>query len=70
MAVTEVKQEPIEDEEFTLNLINKAPSSKVCTVQTYTTTLPRDFSAMQVSHTSSVHPGGPIHVPGVWLWDC
>lgn len=32
MAVTEVKQEPIDDEESMLNLINKAPSSKVCTV--------------------------------------
>lgn len=32
MAVTEVKEEPIEHEEPALNLINIAPSSKVCTV--------------------------------------
>lgn len=32
MAVTEVKMEPIESEEPALNLINSAPSSKVCDV--------------------------------------
>lgn len=48
MAVTEVKKEPIENEEPTLNLITSAPSSKVCSAWFCMTMPHHSFSITQI----------------------
>lgn len=71
MPVIEIKKEPIEHEESTLNLNSSAPTSKVCTmVLCIDATMIQYYVDIVTLQGPYFIPGGSVYVPGVWLWDC